>query len=247
MMVKTTGHSDRPGLAAASWPRVEIAACYAASVAAFAHAMMDLYWALGGHDLLSTVGGYAERMARQGGVLAELLALSASAAQMMAGLLALALVRPWGRVIPRVLLRLGSAGASALLVLYGGALVLIGTLVLTGAIHPSGRVDWTAMRWHTGVWDMWFLVWGILLALGSAGYWRRTARAATNPGAPPRTVGRRHPSRVLRTAVRSPRSHASAAAYIDSMTPAYLAAIGRRFSLMAAGRAGPRPSCGRRG
>jgi hypothetical protein len=196
MMVKTTGHSDRPGLAAARWPRVGIAASYAASVAAFAHAIMDLYWTLGGDGLLSTVGGYAERLARHGGVLAELLALSASAAQMMGGLLALALVRPWGRVIPRALLRLGSAGASALLVLYGGVLVLTGTLVLTGAIHPSGRVDWTAMRWHTGVWDMWFLVWGVLLALASAGYWRRTARAATNPGAPPRAVSRRHPGRA---------------------------------------------------
>jgi Protein of unknown function (DUF3995) len=173
-MVKTPGRRGRPGLAAARWPGVGIAASYAASLAAFAHAMLDLYWALGGHALLSTVGGYPERLAHQGGALAVLLAVSASAAQLLAGLLALALVRPWGQVIPRALLRLGSAGASTLLVGYGGALVLAGTLVLTGAIHPSGGVDWTAMRWHTGVWDMWFLVWGILLAVASAGYWRRS-------------------------------------------------------------------------
>jgi Protein of unknown function (DUF3995) len=185
---RATGHYGWPRLAGARWRGAGIAAAYAASLAAFAHATMDLYWGLGGHALLSTVGGYPERLAHQGGVLPVLLALSASAAQLLAGLLALALVRPWGQVIPRVLLRLGSAGASALLVLYGGALVLTGTLVLTGAIHPAGRIDWTAMRWHTGVWDMWFLVWGILLALASAGYWRRTARAATNPDAP---AGRR--------------------------------------------------------
>jgi Protein of unknown function (DUF3995) len=184
-MIRPIGHRERPGLAAA----------YAASLAAFAHAMIDLYWALGGHALLSTVGGYPERLAHRGGVLPVLLALSASAAQMMVGLLALAMVRPWGQVIPRALLRFGSAGASALLVLYGGALVLAGTLVLTRAIHPSGGVNWTAMRWHTGVWDMWFLIWGILLTLASVGYWRRTARAATNPDAPPRTVNRRHPGR----------------------------------------------------
>jgi hypothetical protein len=178
----TAGLSRRPGLAA-GWPAADIAAAYAASLAAFAHALVDLYWALGGQHLLSTVGGYPERLARQGGVLPELLALSASAAEMMAGLLALALVRPWGHVIPRALLRLGSAAASALLVLYGGVLVLAGTLVLAGAIHPPGRVDWTAMRWHTGVWDMWFLIWGILLALASCGYWRRTARAAPDPDA----------------------------------------------------------------
>jgi Protein of unknown function (DUF3995) len=185
-MVKTTSHRGRSGLAAA----------YAASLAAFAHAMVDLYWALGGQALLSTVGGYPERLAHQGGVLPVLLALTASAAQITVGLLALALVRPWGQVIPRALLRFGSAAASALLVLYGGAIVLTGTLVLTGAIHPSGGVDWTAMRWHTGVWDMWFLIWGILLTLASVGYWRRTARAATNPDAPPRTVNRRHPGRA---------------------------------------------------
>src|SRR6266542_6924426 len=174
---RATGHSGWPRLAAARWPSAGIAAAYAASLAAYAHAIMDLYWGLGFHALLSTVGGYPERLARQGGVLPVLLALSASAAQMMAGLLALALVRPWGQVIPRALLRPGSAGVSALLVLYGGALVLTGTLVLTGAIHPPGGVDWTAMRWHTGVWDMWFLVWGILLSVASAGYWRRTVRA----------------------------------------------------------------------
>jgi hypothetical protein len=173
-MVKTPSRSGRPGLAAARWPGVGIAASYAASFAAFAHAMIDLYWALGGHALLSTVGGYPERLAHQGGALAVLLAVSASAAQVLAGLLALALVRPWGQVIPRALLRLGSAAASTLLVGYGGALVAAGTLVLTGAIHPSGGVDWTAMRWHTGVWDMWFLVWGILLAVASASYWRRS-------------------------------------------------------------------------
>jgi hypothetical protein len=93
-----------------------IAASYAASLASSAHATMDLYWALGGHALLSPVGGYADRLAHRGGALPVLLAASASAAQMMAGLLALALVRPWGQVIPRTLLRLGSAGASALLV-----------------------------------------------------------------------------------------------------------------------------------
>jgi hypothetical protein len=190
---RATDHNCRPGLAGARRPGAGIAAAYAASLAAFAHALVDLYWALGGQHLLSTVGGYPERLARQGGVLPELLALSASAAEMMAGLLALALVRPWGHVIPRTLLRLGSAAASALLVLYGGALVLAGTLVLTGAIHPAGSVDWTAMRWHTGVWDMWFLVWGILLSVASAGYWRRTARAATNPDAPPGAVSRRLP------------------------------------------------------
>lgn len=50
------------------------------------------------------------------------------------------------------------------LIVYGGLNVLAGALVLSGVIHRSGSTDWTALRWHVGVWDLWFLVWGILLA-----------------------------------------------------------------------------------
>jgi hypothetical protein len=45
-------------------------------------------------------------------------------------------------------------------VVYGGLTVLLGALVLLGVIHPSGSVDRKALRWHVGVWDLWFLVWG---------------------------------------------------------------------------------------
>jgi hypothetical protein len=36
--------------------------------------------------------------------------------------------------------------------------VLLGALVLSAVIHPAGSVDRTALRWHVGVWDLWFLV-----------------------------------------------------------------------------------------
>jgi hypothetical protein len=65
------------------------------------------------------------------------------------------------------------------LIVYGGLYVLVGALVLSGVIHRSGSTDWTALRWHVGVWDLWFLVWGILLATATAGYWRRTADRST--------------------------------------------------------------------
>ena len=104
-----------------------------------------------------------------------LVALAAAVAKVIGGLLALALVRSWGRVVPRRWLLIGSAGASALLVVYGGLNVLGGALVLSGVVHPAGSVDRTALRWHVGVWDLWFLIWGILLALAAVGYRRRTA------------------------------------------------------------------------
>ena len=160
---------------ASGWTAVGTVTAYAAAIVAFAYALMSLYWALGGHALVSTIGGYVEQSAHRGGALPVLIALAATLAKVVGGLLALALVRPWGRMVPRGWLLRGSAGASALLVTYGGANVLLGALVLLGVIQPTGSVDRTALRWHVGVWDLWFLVWGILLALAVVGYWRRTA------------------------------------------------------------------------
>jgi hypothetical protein len=155
------------------WSAAGTAAAYAAAIVAFAYALVSLYWAAGGHGLLSTVGGYVEHFARRGGALPVLVAVAAVVAKVAGGLLALALVRPWGRVVPRRWLLLSSAGASALLLVYGGLYVTAAALALSGVNHPAGGVDRTALRWHLGVWDLWFLVWGILLALATIGYWRR--------------------------------------------------------------------------
>jgi Protein of unknown function (DUF3995) len=165
------------------WSTAGTVAAYAAAIVAFAYALVSLYWAAGGHGLLSTVGGYVEHFARQGGALPVLVAVAAVVAKVAGGLLALALVRPWGRVVPRGWLLLSSAGASALLLVYGGLAVAAAALVLSGVIHPSAGVDRTALRWHLGVWDLWFLVWGILLALATVGYWRRagTGTPRTRP------------------------------------------------------------------
>jgi Protein of unknown function (DUF3995) len=172
-MMGRTGADNGPSTSAASgWSAVRTGTAYAAAIVAFAYALMSLYWALGGHALVSTIGGYVEQFARRGGVLPVLVALAATLAKVAGGLLALALVRPWGRAVPRRWLLTGSAGASVLLVGYGGVNVLLGALVLSGVIHPAGSVDRMALRWHVAVWDLWFLVWGILLALATVGYWR---------------------------------------------------------------------------
>jgi hypothetical protein len=160
--------------AASRWSAVGTVSAYTAAIVAFAYALMSLYWAAGGHALISTIGGYVEHFARRGGALPVLAALAVTVAKAAGGLLALALVRPWGRVVPRGWLLIGSAAVSVLLVVYGGLNVLFGALVLSEVIHPAGSTDRTALRWHVGVWDLWFLVWGILLALATAGYWRRT-------------------------------------------------------------------------
>jgi hypothetical protein len=163
--------SSAPGTSA--WSAVGTVAAYAAAIVAFGYALVSLYWAVGGHGLVSTVGGYVEQFDRRGGAAPVLIAVAATVAKVAGGLLALALVRPWGRAVPRRWLLLGCSGASVLLVAYGGLNVLAGALVLSGVIHPAGSVDRNALRWHVGVWDLWFLVWGILLALATIGYWRK--------------------------------------------------------------------------
>jgi len=80
--------------AASGWSAVGTGTAYAAAFAAFAYALVSLYRALGGHRLISTVGGYAEHLARRGGALPVLTALAVAVARLAGGLLALALVRP---------------------------------------------------------------------------------------------------------------------------------------------------------
>jgi hypothetical protein len=178
-MAGRSADRTQPAPAASGWAAVGTVTAYAAAVLACGYALVSLYWAAGGDGLVSTVGGYVEQFARRGGAVPVLVAVAAAVAKAAGGVLALALVRPWGRVVPRRWLLLGSAGVSAVLVVYGGLNVAAGALVLAGAIHPSGSVNRTALRWHVGVWDLWFLLWGVLLALAAVGYWRRTAR----PGA----------------------------------------------------------------
>ena len=116
-----------------------------------------------------------QKFADRGGAAPLLAAPAAAVAKVAGGLLALALARSWGQAVRRRWLLIVSARASMLLVAYGGLNVLLGALVLAGVIHPAGGVDRTALRWHVGVWDLWFLVWGILLTLATVGYARRTA------------------------------------------------------------------------
>jgi len=192
-MTRTRTEKRQSAPVASGWPAAGTVTAYAAAIVAFGYALMSLYWALGGHALVSTIGGYVEQFARRGGALPVLIALAATLAKLVGGLLALALVRPWGRMVPRGWLLSTSAGASALLVVYGGLNVLLGALVLAGVIQPTESVDRTALRWHVGVWDLWFLVWGILLALAIAGYWRRTATRTRRDD----TANRAHSERSL--------------------------------------------------
>jgi hypothetical protein len=147
---------------------------------AFASAAVSLYWTAGGTWLLDTVGGAIEDFARE----RSLTALAAGAATVLlkvfAGLLALALRRLPSAGPRRRLLLLANGAASAVLCLWGGANVVVGALVLSGVIVPSSDVDRHALRWHVFLWDLWFVVWGIALAVAVAAAHRSGLRRVTS-------------------------------------------------------------------
>jgi hypothetical protein len=147
---------------------------YGAALLALLYAAVSAYWTLGGTALLSTVGGPLEELARQPTPAVVALGAAVTAAKLAGVALSLALVQPWGRRLPQPPLVRVALAAAALLVLYGGVLVLVGALALLGVFGPP-PVDPTALRWHVLVWDLWFLLWGLLL--GTAAWERRRLRS----------------------------------------------------------------------
>jgi uncharacterized protein DUF3995 len=174
--------TDQPNLHAPTPPtrsRTTPWAAYAACALAWLYAVPSLYWALGGTAGLDTVGGAIEQLALTRDPAGIALGIGAGVLKLAGGLLALALVRPWGRAIPRRLLGGSAWAASVVLTAYGGLLVAVGVLVLTGLISPAGPVDRTALRWHVLLWDLWFLVWGLLLGVAAWRYGREPRSRGT--------------------------------------------------------------------
>jgi Protein of unknown function (DUF3995) len=149
---------------------------WGAVVAAFAFAAVSLVWATGSTLGLDTLGGSVERLGRERD--AALLTANAVALMLkvLGGVLALALVQPWGERLPRrPLLALGWLG-SAVLVLYGTLQVTTLALVAAGLVVPDEALSDRALRWRLLLWEPWFLVWGLLLA-GATLRSRRLRRA----------------------------------------------------------------------
>jgi hypothetical protein len=150
----------------ASTPRTRPAdpAAYAASAWAFAFAALSFYWAAGGTAGAGTVSPTAKEMAQRRVPWFVAVLWLTGILKLGAGLLALALVRPWGRLLPRWLLR-GSAWATgALLIFYGGTGLARSVPVLTGAVTVPEPVDRTVLRWHVFLWQPYWLAGGILFA-----------------------------------------------------------------------------------
>jgi hypothetical protein len=133
-------------------------------VVAFAFAGVSLAWALGSTVGLDTLGGSIERMARAGEPALFVANTVALVLKALGGVLALALVQPWGRRLPRrPLLALGWLGAGVL-VLYGGLQTTSIVLVATEVLVLEEPLSERALLWRMFLWEPWFLVWGLFLA-----------------------------------------------------------------------------------
>ena len=145
---------------------------YAACGWAFVFAALSFYWALGGTAGSDTVSPAIVQLARAH-VLWVIAALWISAIlKVFSGFVALALVQPWGRMVPRWILLILVWGAGTLLFVHGGLFFAVGVLALSGTIRVSTPA--TLLHWYTFLWGPWWLIGGILFLIAAWSSVRRS-------------------------------------------------------------------------
>jgi hypothetical protein len=163
-----------------SWP------AYAAAIAAFSFALPSLYWAAGGMAGVGTLGGRIEELARQRDSGLMIATWAAFVLKVLGGVLALGLVRRWGRRLPRRLVLFVAWGGASLLTVYGLLQTATVALIATGVMDDRQGLSSGALRWRLLLWEPWFLIWGLLLGLAAWRFGRtREVRAPGGPTARP--------------------------------------------------------------
>jgi hypothetical protein len=158
--------ASAPGFGPRAW------AGYAACAWAFLFAAISFYWAAGGTAGGDTIGPAITGLAHDPAFVAVLWAIGLL--KLLGGLLALALVQPWGRSIPRRLLLTLACGGGILLALYGGASWVQEGLMLSGVIPIPAGLGHTAALWHVLLWDPWWLLGGALFIAAAWNYGRKS-------------------------------------------------------------------------
>ena len=155
---------------------VGVWAGYTACAWGLAFAAISFYWGIGDTLGLDTLGGSLESLARAHDRTLLIAVWVTGFLKILGSLLALALAGTWAARLPRRPVTVLGWFAAASLILYGGILVAPEALVTVGAIKPTSPVDWKALHWHLYVWDMSFLVWGVLFAV-AIWHYSRTANS----------------------------------------------------------------------
>src|SRR5260370_38982114 len=73
--------------------------------------------------------------------------------KVVSGFVALALVQPWGRMLPRWILLLLAWGSGTLLFVHGGLFFIVGVLALSVVI--LGRTPLTVLSWYDFICGPW--------------------------------------------------------------------------------------------
>jgi len=144
-------------------------------VVGLAYAAISVYWAVGGTWLLDTVGISLSQPGQSGRTAALLAVWGAAVVKAIAAALPVLAVLSGGASLRtadrgrRRLVRVLAWVEAAILVVYGLILTATGLLVQAGLIRASANANHLALKWHAYLWDPWFLVWGILVAVAQ---WR---------------------------------------------------------------------------
>jgi len=143
---------------------------YAACAWSLVFAAASFYWALGGTFLSRTQSPQILELAAEPWFVAFV--WLTGLLKVLAGVLALSLVRGWGEAFPRWLRRAGVWSVSLVLTLYGGANLAARGLMALGVLETPASMRSAAATWHLILWDPWFLLGGVLF-LASAWWYSR--------------------------------------------------------------------------
>jgi hypothetical protein len=152
---------------------------YAAAAWALVFAAMSFYWAAGGSLGSSTMSDAIVEPARAREPQFVALLWTTGALKAIAGLLALALIHPWGRVLPRWMPLTATWVAGVGMLLYGGANLAARAAMAAGLVATPAAMHTAAGRWHLLLWDPWWTLGGALfvIAAWSCGRRRRSRLA----------------------------------------------------------------------
>jgi hypothetical protein len=163
-------------------------AAYAAAAWALVFAAMSFFWALGGTLGLDTLGNEIEREARAREPDTIALVWVTGLLKVVGAVLALALVQPWGRRLPRRLLPVAAWAVGLGLLVYALANFVQHGLMKAGAIDTPEALGSSAATWHLVFWDPFWLLGGVLFTTAAWEYGRarRASSASSAPSGPPR-------------------------------------------------------------
>ena len=129
---------------------------YAACLWAVLFAALSFFWAAGGRTGLHPL----ELEAAPGDSVWIVINLGAGIIKVLMGLLALALVQPWGRIVPYKLLKACTWALGVGMFLYGGLGLISDVLHVTGVMSNPENGKW--FFWYLVLWDPWWVLGGVL-------------------------------------------------------------------------------------